>query len=244
MIKQRILPVFLTFFASFATLAASFEEITVSGTLFPIARTTICSQVSARMQELFVGTGDRVEKGQALARLDPVMIELDAKQLEIASKLATITLEEAQENYARMKNLYEKENEGHSSIPKKAFDEAKNQLKKSELLWQQAQVNLQRGNERLNETQIRAPYSGVITKCFLSLGDSVSVAPATPIFEMIDETKVVFEFSLPIHPPRPCGFRELGPDCQNLWPFGLARYCRMQAWCEPPNLPWPPCAWR
>ena len=65
-------------------------------------------QVSGRVSEVLVDVGDRVERGQALARIDPAFHEIRVAQREADVKAARIALEDAELNFGRMRNLWEK----------------------------------------------------------------------------------------------------------------------------------------
>ncbi len=169
----------------------------VTGTLYPFLLTKIGSQVSGKVQDVFVEVGDTVEKDQVLLTLDPVFFELEKKQQQVAVELAKVSYEEANLEFTRMKNLWNKEIGGTPSISKKQFDDAEARFKQKKLLLEQAEIQLEYCVKRLEETNIKAPYKGVITKRHVDPGESVTVMPAVELFEIIDPSKLILEFSLP-----------------------------------------------
>ena len=179
--------------------AAPIEKKTysVTGTLLPNFTTKIGSQMSGRVQNVYASTGDYVEKDQVLLTLDPLFFELEYKKVHTLAELAKVSYEDAELEFSRMKNLWEKQEGDKPSIPKKQYDDAESRLKQRKLLLSQAILDLEYSAKRLEETSIKAPYSGIITKRYVDSGEAVTVIPATNLFEIIDSSKLVFEFSLP-----------------------------------------------
>ena len=189
---------FLLIFSSLLSLCSlnAGEEIPVSGTLYPTLTTKITTHVTGRVQEIFVGTGTRVEKGQILAKLDPTHFEIDVKKCQTSLELAKLSHEDAKAHFMRMKNLWDKEDKERAAIPKTQYDKAYFAWMQSKLMLEQAQLNLDQVELRLNETEIKAPYNGVITARFADPGASIT-AMANPLFEIMDISSLIFEFTLP-----------------------------------------------
>lgn len=184
---------FLFLFVSLAHVA--FAERPVTGTLYPHLLTKVSSQVAGRVEEVDVKVGDLVEKGQVLAKLDPAFFEMDYKKQQTAFALAKVFLEEAKLDYDRMKNLWE--NQQGPSIAKKQLDDASLRLRQKQILFEQAEIDLEYSKKRLQETEIKAPYRGVISKRYVDPGEAVTVMPVVHLFEISDCSKLLFEFSLP-----------------------------------------------
>jgi membrane fusion protein (multidrug efflux system) len=169
----------------------------VTGTLHPILVTTISSQVSGRVQEVLVDIGDKVGKDQVLVKIDPVFFEMDYKKQKASLELAKVGYEQARKEFVRMRNLWNKRKGENSSITHKQFDDAKAIKEQKKLLLDQALIDLQNTKIRLSETEIKAPYAGVITKRFVDPGEAVTVVPVVPVLEIMDLSELVLEFSLP-----------------------------------------------
>lgn len=69
------------------------RDVEYTGTTFPIREVVVRAQTEARLLDLTVNVGDRVKRGQVLARLDPALLrtavnaargELAARESEIA----------------------------------------------------------------------------------------------------------------------------------------------------------------
>lgn len=192
---------FTTLLASLALLPllghSAQKEHPIHGTLKAKWTSQISPQVNGRVASVCVDVGDRVEKDQVVVQLDPLFFAIDQKKQQINFSLAQSAFQEAETEFIRMKNLWAKEEGTPPSIPKKMFDEAKARYQQKELLLQQAALDLELQTSRLNETSIKAPFAGVITRRLIAPGQSVSSVPATPLLEIMDTSQLYLEFSLP-----------------------------------------------
>ena len=195
-IKHIFLPLMIGCLLGVSSVCSA-EELPISGTLYPNLITKISTQITGRVQEVFVGTGALVEKGQVLAKLDPLNFEIDVKKCRCAVELAKLAYEDAKTHYVRMKKLWDKDDKESAAIPKTQYDGARSQLMQTKLLLDQAELNLEQVEHRLDETEIKAPYKGVITGRFVDPGESVLSMGGGPLFEIMDTSKLVFEFTLP-----------------------------------------------
>lgn len=92
------------------------QVVTASGRVQPEVEVTISPDVSGEIVELPVREGDRVEKGQLLARIRPDFYEAQVQQAEAGVAQARATLKQreadllrAEAEYKRQKALYEKQ---------------------------------------------------------------------------------------------------------------------------------------
>ena len=169
----------------------------VTGTLYPILVTTISSQVSGRVNQVLADVGDRVAQDQVLVLIDPVFLEIEYKKQQAALDLAKIAYQQAKREFIRMRNLWEKREKDRSSISRKQFDDAKFLWEQKKILLDQVLIDLEKIKIQLDETSIKAPYAGVITKRFIDPGEAVTVIPLVPILEIMDLSQLILEFSLP-----------------------------------------------
>lgn len=169
---------------------------TAIGTIYPLYKTTLASQVTGRVEDVFVNTGDFVKKDQPLAKLDTIFFEIDLAQREAQLLNSKIELKDAEVNLNRMKKLWEKPEGESPSIPQKRFDDAK--VKYDQMLIQlKLQIeNLKRAKAELKETVILAPFDGVITKRFVDRGEVVTAAPVTKMLEIQHVDTLYVEFAI------------------------------------------------
>lgn len=173
------------------------EEITVVGNLIGEATVAVVPRAAGRLQDVFVRLGDRVEKGQRIAKLEDQDIVEQVRQAEAALEvsLATIRqreadLKRAQTNAERSRNLFERQ-----LLPRQTLDD-------NEATYQSAvaQVDLARAQHaqskaRLDElrvshanTVISAPVSGFVARRAVDPGASVS--PNLPVVDVVDISRV------------------------------------------------------
>ncbi|HOC93637.1 MAG TPA: efflux RND transporter periplasmic adaptor subunit [bacterium] len=155
---------------------------------------------SGWLANLKVDIGSRVAAGQELCRIDNEELKAQAEQAragiaaaEFALARAEAALEQVGNEAARAESLYSKgyisqrELESAQSTRKQhkaSVDAARAQL-------DQATAQLKTAQSRLNDTAIRAPFSGVVAERYLDNGAYVS--PSSAILRLIDdsEAKVV-----------------------------------------------------
>jgi len=148
-------------------------------------------------------------------------VDLSQQQIKTAQaevELAKVILAAATVQLNRMKDLWEKPGGETPTISKSEYDdalfehrqavanleaaqsrfgEAETRLGKSRFDLKQALEALQYAQERLQETVMRAPYDGVVTKRFVDPGESVTTMPVTHLVELQETGTLELEFSLP-----------------------------------------------
>jgi membrane fusion protein (multidrug efflux system) len=165
---------------------------------FKARRTTeIASQVSGRVQEVLADVGDRVTKDQVLVRLDPTFFAIEVRQREADVAAARAANEDASLMFERMKNLWESSSGQTPTIAKRQLDEARTKAAGAAARVTTAEELLKYAQERLRETEVRAPYDAVVTQRYVHPGASVTSPPVVRLLE-VQETQVLhLEFALP-----------------------------------------------
>jgi RND family efflux transporter MFP subunit len=133
------------------------------GTVEPEHRVLVAAQEEGVVTELLVREGDRVEKGQLLARLDDR--ELAAQLAEAEARLV-----EAEGQWGRAQNL----------VKEGLITAAEADAARASYLVAQARVQALR--TRLSFTRIVAPVSGLVIARHVELGSLV--APRSPVVEL------------------------------------------------------------
>lgn len=167
------------------------------GTLCPNASSKIGSQVSGRIEEIEIEVGDHVQKGQTLAILDRTLLEIDLNQKVATLESAKIEFDDAETNFQRMKKLWEKPAGEVPSISQKRFEDASMRLQQAAVQITQGQEAVKRAEYALNEASIKAPFQGIITKKFISAGETVATVPSTDIVEIQSIHPLYLEFAIP-----------------------------------------------
>lgn len=124
------------------------------GLIEPSEVVKVSSQVSSLLAEIIVERGDRVRKGQVIARLN-------SKIERAVVDLALARMEFSKRKVLRNEELYRKK-----LIPIHDKDEMETELRISEL-------QLREAREKLEIRTIRSPINGVVVERFLSPGEYV-----------------------------------------------------------------------
>jgi membrane fusion protein (multidrug efflux system) len=155
------------------------------------------AQVSGRVLEVLVDVGDRVKKGQVLVRLDPSFFQIECEQNKAILDGAIVARQDAEINYNRMKNLWEKPGNEPPSISKKLYDDAKLLYNRASSKVKESEAALKYSKQRYDESVIRSPYDAVVTRRMVDPGEPVTSAPTTYLLELQEVDTLELDFSLP-----------------------------------------------
>jgi len=169
------------------------ESMTVVGNLIGAATVEAVPKVSGRLDEVSVRLGDRVRRGQTLAKVEDREIAEQVKQAQAAFDVSAATIRQreadlrlAQTNLDRSKNLFDRQ-----LIPKQTYDDtdaryqaAAAQLDLAKAQYQQAQARLDELKINLSNTIIASPVSGFIGKRVLDAG--AWVTPNSSFISVVD----------------------------------------------------------
>ncbi len=124
-------------------------DLSFNGTIYSASRADLSFKTSGRLVDMLVKEGDQVEKGQIIARLD-------AADAQIALTAARVERDNARSEYQRAKKLFE----SRQSISKSQFEELT-------LRYDLAQNRFEEASRRLDDTNLIAPFSGVVSRTFV-----------------------------------------------------------------------------
>ncbi|AGA90810.1 RND family efflux transporter, MFP subunit [Thioflavicoccus mobilis 8321] len=164
------------------------REYRLDGVVEAIQRTTVSAQTQGQVEEIRYDVDDYVEKGAVLVKLRGTEHRARVTQAAADLKSATAKLEQTRDEYERIKGLFAKRNVSESQMDETAAD-----LKAAQAAKESAMAQLEQAQEQLSYTEIRAPYSGIVTHRHVELGEMAS--PGTPIMTgvSLDELRVVVE---------------------------------------------------
>jgi len=171
--------------------------VTTSGTVNPITKVEVGSQVSGKIAKLYVDYNSQVKEGQVLGELDLLQFESRVKQSEAnysSSKAslekAKVTLANLQRQYERALSLFEKD---LISFEEKDLAEAnylgsKTDLQSAEARLQQAASQLDQSKLDLSYAIIRSPIDGIVISRNMNVGQTVQASFTAPkIFEIAND---------------------------------------------------------
>lgn len=144
-------------------------SVSATGVVEPLVSVEVKSKASGEILQMPVELGDRVKKGDLIARLDQRDAKNDYDQARAELEVSEISLSQAERDYKRIKELFDKTLASDKELEdsKMAFERAKATLVK-------ARVALSTAGERLKDTVVRSPISGVILVKNVELGQIIS----------------------------------------------------------------------
>lgn len=183
------------------------QIVEATGTIEPINTVSIGSQVSGRIDEIFVDYNSHVEKGQLLAQIDTSLFKAQLQQAEANINNAKATLQKNKalldydtKTYHRYKNLYER-----NLVSKNDLDEAESayksdlaQVSAARASIMQAEANYATASANMGYTKIVSPVKGIVISKEVEVGQTVAASFQTPTLFTVAEdlTKMQIETSV------------------------------------------------
>jgi RND family efflux transporter MFP subunit len=128
------------------------------------------SENAGRVTKIYVDEGDRVVKGQVLARIDAEILNTDRETAEAA-------LQNAVRDEARYSSSF-----STGGVTQQQLDQAR-------LAVRNAKLRLQSSQRRVNDANIKSPINGIVNKRYIEVGAFVT-AQGTQLFELVDVSKL------------------------------------------------------
>lgn len=190
------------------------EELSLSGNIIPVQTVKTAFKIPGVISEVLVNEGDRVEKGQVIAKLKQqdyaikvkaTSAELAAAELQIETEIPTkINQAKAQydltkASYERAQALFEQE-----AVSKAQLDEISAKLIVDENTYQQAQdakgiaetklqmaeASLEAARTTIDDTVIYSPISGVVLQKTMQEGEVTAAGYPIAVIGQLDEVWV------------------------------------------------------
>lgn len=149
--------------------------VNATGTLNPDTTVNVGTQVSGRINKIYVDYNSQVKKGEILAVLDTTSLYQSVQQSQAEVRSAQAQVLQAKLTFQRMKKLYAKQLASESDYDQDsvAYIVAENSLHSSETQLQRAKINL-------GYATITAPIDGVIMSRDVDVGQTVAASFNTP----------------------------------------------------------------
>ncbi len=143
--------------------------ITATGKIEPVRTLEIRSKASGEIIQLNVEDGDRVNKGQIIAKLEQTTALNDYEQAKADLQVAKVTSDQKEKEFTRQQELYNKK-----LISEQEFETAKLELEKAKSQLVRAEAALSSSKERLDDTVLESPMQGVVLKKYVEEGQVIS----------------------------------------------------------------------
>ncbi len=147
-------------------------------------------RVPGTVEAVECALGEKVRKGQVLARLDAVDYELQVQEAEAGLALAQAALRKAEADYDRTRALYENNNASRSEL-----DAARAGAESARSQVDAATKRLDLTKQQLAYTVLRAPVDGAIALKNLEVNENVRAGDA--VFMLTSGSLAEVEFAVP-----------------------------------------------
>ena len=178
-----------------------------TGSLNPVTTVDVGSQVSGRINKLYVDFNSQVKEGQVIAELDQSQFITRVKQneanyqsAEASLEKAKVTLDNTKKKYDRAMNLFEKDLisfEEKETIETQYYS-AMADIQSSEARLEQAESQLDSSKVDLTYTIIKSPIDGLVINRRVNIGQTVAASFQAPVLFQIanDLSKMQVECSV------------------------------------------------
>jgi len=154
--------------------------VTASGKVEAKTKVNISADVMGKIIKLPVVEGQNVEKSQLLVEIDKTQNLTDVAQMRAALAQAKVGEEEAQINYSRQNELFNRK-----LISQAEYDIARINLDRAKAYVNQSQASLDRAFDYLDKCTIKAPMAGTITTLNSEEGENVIIGTMNNIGTVI-----------------------------------------------------------
>jgi RND family efflux transporter MFP subunit len=155
----------------------------VSGLVHAFHKATITAETSGRVVERLVERGDAVETGQPLFRLDASRAALELDQAVATVRLRETDVTHAKRQLERGLKLLER-----NAISEQRRDDLQYAVDQAENHVALARVARDTARRALADTNIEAPFAGVVESTEVDTGDFVSAG--TPVVTLVELSRV------------------------------------------------------
>lgn len=151
------------------------NSVTATGTIEPVTKVDVGTQVSGIIDKIYVDYNSVVKKGQVIAELDKTNLisELNSAKSNLAG--AKSDLDYQRLNYSRIKALHDK-----GLISDNEYDSAKLSYQQAESTYSMRKEAVSKAQTNLSYAIITAPIDGIILSKDVEEGQTVASSYSTP----------------------------------------------------------------
>lgn len=196
------------------------ESVSANGKIQPERDVIISPYISGEVVELLVKEGDKVGKGDLLAKIDPEIYITNYEQIEASLQMqkanmanskarlaqAKAQFVKAEEDFKRSKKLFEQNVISQSDydaatssfeVSKAEVMAAEETVKAAEFSVSSTEASLREAKENLNRTAIYAPNAGTVSRLSVEIGERVTGASqfssGTEIMRIADLSRMIVQ---------------------------------------------------
>lgn len=151
------------------------NTVTATGTIEPVETVEVGTQVSGKVEKIYVDFNDVVKKGQLLAELDKLTLNQNVSRANASLTSAESQLTFAQLTFERTKQLYES-----NAATLASYQEAQNSYTQAQMSKKNAQAAYDQALVDLSYAEIYSPIDGVVLDRAVEVGQTVAASFSTP----------------------------------------------------------------
>ena len=150
-------------------------SVTATGTVEPVTKVEVGTQVSGIVSKLYVDYNDVVKAGQVIAEMDKVNLQAELTSANAQLSTAKTEFEYQEKEYNRIKTLHDKE-----LVSDSEFDQAQYQFQSAKNAYSQSQASYTKVRRNLSYATITSPIDGVVISRAVEEGQTVAAGFSTP----------------------------------------------------------------
>jgi RND family efflux transporter MFP subunit len=164
-------------------------------TIEAVRQATVSAQINGTVTQFYVDAGDRVKRGQLLARIDTRETDAQVNAGRAGVAQAEASLSQAQLNYDRTQSLIKQ-----GFVSQAALDKAEADLKAAQAAVEVARAGSTQALTARSFAELRAPIDGVVSQRLMELGELATAGK--PVLMLHDPAQLravgaVPQFALP-----------------------------------------------
>lgn len=158
----------------------------ITGSLAAERRADLRAEVSSVVLAVLKENGDSVQRGDLLVRLDPTAIRDSLMSAEASARAATQAFEQSERQHQRMVKMREQ-----GLISAQQLEEVERQRNNAQSDSEAARTRVVSARQQLQRTEVRAPFSGVVSDRKVSAGDTAAMGKE--LMKVVDPASLRFE---------------------------------------------------
>jgi RND family efflux transporter MFP subunit len=155
-----------------------------------VHRATLAAETTGRIKKILFDVDDLVTKGEVLLRFTDKEQQASLARAEAAQKEAVARLQQAESDHTRTESIF-----ARKLVAKSAVDKSSADLKAAQQRVNAAEADINKAQEQLEYTIVRAPYAGIVVKRLVNVGERVR--PGTPLMTGFSLAKLRATSSVP-----------------------------------------------
>jgi membrane fusion protein (multidrug efflux system) len=163
------------------------DTVGAAGSLNALEEVELQSESTGPVVQVHFEEGTRVERGRTLVTIDPDKLRSELGARRAALESAEARQELARRTFERVRTLYER-----GSASREELDEAESARDQNRADVRRLASEIELMEERLEDTVVAAPFTGMISERMVDAGDFVDVGEPLATLYRIDTLEVAF----------------------------------------------------